>query len=125
MDRTEEVFNQVKVVSALKGQHKRVEYRARRTRNQALETLKTQVTLILHITGKARFDYGTQQITEFTYWSVRRGLLKFDVVKGTTTNCDCSFNDDIEVGITNLWRTGPLFSTTAEQVDPDATLTHC
>ena len=87
--------------------------------------METQIILNLHITGKARLDYGTQQITEFTYWSVRRGLVKFDFVKGTTTNCDCSFNDDIEVGITNLWPTGFLFSTTAEQVDPDATFTHC
>ena len=32
-DRTEDAANQVKVVSALKGKHKRIEYRARLTRN--------------------------------------------------------------------------------------------
>ena len=74
-DRTEEAANQVKVVSALKGKHKRIVYRARLTRNQTLKKLKTQVTLVLHIAEKARFDYGPQQLTEFIYGSVRRGLL--------------------------------------------------
>ena len=36
IDCTEDVANQVKVVSALKGKHKRIEYRARLTRNQTL-----------------------------------------------------------------------------------------
>ena len=124
IDRTEDAANQVKVVSALKGKHKRIEYRARLTRNQTLETLETQVTLVLHTTGKARLDYGLQQLTEFIYGSVRRGLLFTEVVKCTTTSCDCSLNDDIEVAITNIWPTTPLLSTTAEQADPDATLTH-
>ena len=124
MDRTEDVANLIKVVSALKGKHKRVEYRFRLTLNQTFETLETQVTLIIHTTRIPRFDYGPQQITVLTYQSVRRGLLITDVVKSTTTNCDCSFNDNIEVGITNLWTTATIFSTTAEQVDPDATFTH-
>ena len=124
IDRTEDAANQVKVVSALKGKHKRIEYRARLTRNQTLETLETQVTLVIHTTGKARLDYGFQILTEFTYRLVRRGLLITEVVKCTTTSCDCSHNDDIEVAITNLWPTTPLLTTTAEQVDPDATLTH-
>ena len=123
-DCTEDAANQVKVVSALKGKHKRIEYRARLTRNHTLETLETQVILILHTTGKARFDYGPQQLTEFIYGSVRRGLLITEVVKCTTTSCDCSLNDDIEVAITSLWPTATILTTTAELVDPDATLTH-
>ena len=123
-DRTEDAANQVKVVSELKGKHKRIEYRARLTRNQTLETLETQVTLILHTTGKARLDYSPQQLTEFIYGSVRRGLLITEIVKCTITSCDCSFNFDIEVAITSLWPTATIFTTTADQVDPDATLTH-
>ena len=123
-DRTEDAANQVKVVSALKGKHTRVEYHACQTRNQTLETLETQVTLILHISGMARFDYGPQQICEFTYGSVQRGLLITDVVKCTTTSCDCSLNKDIEVAVITLWPIAPLLSSTAEQVDSDATLTH-
>ena len=72
-------------MSALKGKHKRVEYRARITRNQTLETLETQVTLILHTTGMARFDYNLQQITEFIYGYVQCGLLITNVGKNTTT----------------------------------------
>ena len=53
----EDSANQVKVVSALKRKHKRVEYRARLTRNNILEALKTQVILILHTIKMARFDY--------------------------------------------------------------------
>ena len=124
MDRTEEVFNQVKLVTALNEKHKRIEYRLRLTRNQTLETLETQVSLMLHTTGITSLDYGPQQITEITYESLLSGLLITDVVKGTTTNCDCCPNDDIKVAITNLWTTAPILSTTAEQVDPDATLTH-
>ena len=56
IDRTEDAANQVKVVSALKGKHKSIEYRACLTRNQTLETLDTQVTFALHTTGKARVD---------------------------------------------------------------------
>ena len=123
-DRTENAANQVKVVSVLKGKHKRIEYRARLTRNQTLETLETQVTLVLHTTGKTRLDYGPQQLTDFSYGSVRRGLLITEVVKCTTTSCDCSHNDDIEVAITNLWPTATTLTTTSEQVDPDATLIH-
>ena len=123
-DRTENAAIQVKVVSALKGKHKRIEYRARLTRNQTLETLETQVTLVLHTTGKAHLDYGPQQLTESTYGTVRRGLLITEVVKCTTTNCDCPLNDDIEVAITNLWPTSTTLTTTSEQVNPDATLTH-
>ena len=108
----EDAANQVKVVRGLKAKHKRIEYHAPLTRNQNLETLKTQVTLILHTTGMARLDYGPQQIIEFTYGSVRGGLLITDVIKGSTTNCDCSFNDDIKVTSTNLWPTGPIFSKT-------------
>ena len=123
-DNAEDTANQVKVVSALKGKHMRIEYRARLTRNQTLETLETQVTLILHTTGKARFDYGPQQLPEFSYGSVRRGLFITEVVKCTTASCDCSLNDDIEVAITSLWPIATTLTTTAEQVDPDATLTH-
>ena len=123
-DRFEDAANQVKVVSAIIGKHKRVEYRARLTQNQTLETLDTLVTMILHTSGKARLDYGPQQITEFTYGLVRRGLLFTDVVKETTTYCDCSFDDDIEVAITNLWLTTSFLSSTVEQVDLYATLTH-
>ena len=72
----------------------------------------------------ASIDYGPIQITEFIYISLRRELLITDVVKGTTTNCDCCHNDDINIGIINLWPTVTLLSTTGEQVDPDATLTH-
>ena len=57
-DRTEDSANKVKIVSALKGKHKHIEYRVRLTRNQTMKTLETQVTLILHTTGKARLDYG-------------------------------------------------------------------
>ena len=124
IDRTEDATNQVKVVSALKGKHKRIEYRARLTRNQTMETLDAQVTLVLHTTWKARLDYGPQQLTEFIYRSVRRGLLITEVVKCTTTSCDCSLNNDIEVAITNLWPTVTTLTTTSEQFDPDATLTH-
>ena len=67
IDRTEDAANQVQVVSALKEKHKRIEYLARLTRNQTLETLETQVTIVLHITGKARLDYGPQQLSEFIY----------------------------------------------------------
>ena len=123
-DTTEDAANQVKVVSALKGKHKRIEYRSRLTRNETLETLETQVTQILHSTGKARLDYGPQQLTEFIYRSVRRGLLITEIVNCTTTSCNCSLNDDIEVAITNLWRTATILTTTSEQVNPDATLTH-
>ena len=59
-DRTEDAANQVKVVSALKGKHTRIEYRARLTRNQTLETLETQVTLVLHTSEKASIDNGPQ-----------------------------------------------------------------
>ena len=122
-DRTEAAANQVKVVSAIKRKQKRVKYRFRLTRKQTLETLKTQITLILHSTGMASLDYGPQQITESINGSLRRGLLITDIVKSTTTKCDCSLNDDIKVSITNLWPTAPILSTTTEQVDTDATLT--
>ena len=49
-DSTKDAVNQVKVVSALQGKHKRIEYRARLTRNQTLKTLEAQVTLVLHTT---------------------------------------------------------------------------
>ena len=114
IDRTEDAANQVKVVSALKGKHKRIEYRARLTRNQTVETLETQVTLVLHTNGKAHLDYGPQKLTEFIYGSVRRGLLITEVVKCTTASCDCSLNDDIEVAITSLWPTASILTTTAE-----------
>ena len=123
-DYIEDAANQGKLVSALNEKHKRVEDRPHLTRNQTLETLETQVSLILHTTVITSLDYGPQQITEITYGSVRRGLLITDVVKRTTSNCDFSLNGDIEVAITNLWPTAPNLSTTAEQVDPDATLTH-
>ena len=61
-DCIEEPAYQVKVVSVLKRKHKCVEYRARQTRNQTLEKLETQVTLILHINGMARLDYCPLQI---------------------------------------------------------------
>ena len=123
-DRTEVAASQVKIVSALKGKHTSVEYHACLTRNQTLETLMTQVTLILHTTGMARLDYDLQQICEFTYLSVQRGLLITEVVKCTTTSCDSSLNKDIEVAFINLWPIAPFLSSTAKQVDPDATLTH-
>ena len=123
-DYIEDAANQVKLVSALNEKHKRVEYRPHLTRNQTLETLETQVTLILHTTVITSLDYGPQQITEITYGSLRCGLLITDVIKGTTTNCDCCLYDDIKVAITNLWTTEFILWTTAEQVDPDATLTH-
>ena len=72
----------------------------------------------------ARLDNNSQQITKFINRSVRRGLLITDVVEGTFTNCDCYFIDDIDVTITNIWTTTPLLSTTAEQVEPDARITH-
>ena len=123
-DRPEDATNQVKVVSALKGKHKRIEYRARLTRSHTLETLDTQVTLILHATGKAHLDFGPHQLTEYIYRSVRRGLFITEVGKCTTASCDCFLNDDIEVAITSLWPTATILTTTAEQVDPDATLTY-
>ena len=123
-DCTEAAADHVKVVSAIKRKQKREKYRASHTRNQTLETLETQITLIPQTTKMASRDYNPQQITKFTYKSLRRRLLITDVVKGTTTNCDCCLNDDIKVGIINLWPTATLLSTTAEQVDPDATLTH-
>ena len=111
-------------MSAIKRKQKHVEYRARLTRNQILVTLETQITLIRHTTGMAILDYCPTQITEFIYGSLRRGLLITDVIKGTNTNCDCCLNDDMKVGIINLWLTATLLSTTGEQVDPDATLTY-
>ena len=66
-DNIEDAANQVKVLSALNEKHKRIEYRPFLTRNQTLETLETQVTLILHTTGITSLDYGSQQITEITY----------------------------------------------------------
>ena len=74
-DYIDDSTNQVKVISALRGKHKRIEYRARLMRNQTLETLETQVTLILQNTRMALLDYGPQQITELTYGLMRRGLL--------------------------------------------------
>ena len=41
MDRTEDAANLIKVVSALKGKHKRFEYRPRLTLNQTFETLES------------------------------------------------------------------------------------
>lgn len=67
----------------------------------------------------ANLDYAPQIITEFIYGLVRRGLLITDVVK---SNCNCFLNDNIEVGIINLWPTAPVCSTTASQVDFDAML---
>ena len=55
IDLTEDAANQVKVVIALKGKHKCIEYRACLTRNQTLETLATQVTLVLHTTWMALY----------------------------------------------------------------------
>ena len=49
-------------------------------------------------------------------------LMATDVVKGTTFYWDCFLNDDIEFAIMSLWPTTPITSTTADQVDPDATL---
>ena len=92
-------------MSALKGQHKRVEYRACKTRNQTLETLETQVSMIENTIGKACFDYGLQQITDFNYKFLRFRLFITDVVKSTTNNYDCCHNDDINFGIINLWPT--------------------
>ena len=69
---SEYASNQVKVLSAIKGKHKRVKYRACLARNQTLETLGTQVTMVLHTSGKARLDYGLQKITDFTYGSGRQ-----------------------------------------------------
>ena len=123
-DLTENAANQFKVFCALIGRHKRIEDRARLKRNQTLETLEIQVALILHTTGMARLDYGPQQLTEFIYWPVRRDLFTTEVVKCTTTSCDWSLNDDIEVAITNLWPTTTILTTTSEQVDSDATLTY-
>ena len=74
-DRIEDAANQVKIVNALKEKHKRIEYRARLTRKQTLDTLDTQATLVLHTTGKVRLVYGPEQLTEFIHGSVRRGLL--------------------------------------------------
>ena len=69
-DHTEDCANQIKVVSPLRGEHKRIKYCAGLTRNQTLDTLEAQVTLILHTTLMARLEFGRQQITEFTYGSV-------------------------------------------------------
>ena len=101
-----------------------MEHRARLMRNLTLETLETEITLIQHTNKMASLDYGPQQIIEFIYRSLRRGLLISDVVKSTTTNCDCCLNEDIKVGIINLWSTATLLMTTAGQVDPDDTHTH-
>ena len=54
--RTEDAANQVKVVCVLKGKHEHIENRARLTRNQTLETLETQATLVLHTTRQVRLD---------------------------------------------------------------------
>ena len=115
----DDAANQVKVVSALTGKHKRIEYRARLMRNQTLEMLETQVTLILQNTGMARLDYGPQQITEFTYGLMRRGLLITNVVKSTTTKCDCSLNDDKEVALS----TYGILDLTSRQPPDKSTLT--
>ena len=104
-DNAENSANQVKVLSALKEKHQRIEFRARLTRNQTLVTLETQVTLVLHTFGNSRLDYGPQQLTEFICGSVQIGLLITEVVKCTTTSCNCSLNNDIEVAIANLWQT--------------------
>ena len=54
-ERTKMGFNQSKVVSALKGNHKRIEYRARLARNQTLEALDTgNYYAALFWQGKAR-----------------------------------------------------------------------
>ena len=69
-----------------------------------------------------RLDYGSTQITVFIYGLVRRGRLVTDVVKSIISSCDCSLNDDIEIALISPWPTAPSLLTTAEQVDPDATL---
>ena len=118
-DYIDDAANQVKVVSALRGKHKRIEYRACLMRNQTLEALDTQVTLILQNTGMARLDYGPRQIAEFTYGLMRRGLLITDVVKSTTTKCDCSFNDNKEVALSTYGK----LDLTSRQLPEKSTLT--
>jgi hypothetical protein len=113
--------NSVEVITALKGKHKRIEYRARLTRNNTLEPLETQVTLVLHTSGKARLDYGAQQITEFVYGPMRRGILITDVVKCATTSCDCTLNDDIEVALNNPYPVASTPLPTSGQVNNDDT----
>ena len=117
-DYIDDAANQVKVASALRGKHKRIEYRARLMRNQALETLETQVTLILQNTIMARLDYGQQQITELTYGLMRRGLLITDVVK-STTKCDSFFSDDKEVALSTYGK----LNLTSRQPPDKSTLT--
>ena len=97
----------LRVVSAWEGGHKRIEYRARLARANTLEPLDTRVEVILHTSGKARLDYGPQRITEFVYGIHRRELLLVDIVLGSTSECKCLLNDDIEIGMTNVWPTAP------------------
>ena len=59
-ERKEMGSNQYKIVSALEGHHKRIEYRARLARRQTLEAMDTQVAIVLHSSGKSRLDYGQQ-----------------------------------------------------------------
>ena len=80
--------------------------------------------MILHTDKNAGIDYGLQQITEFTYGSMRRELLITDVVKNKITGFYCFLNDDIEVTITNVLRTSHPVSSTTEQVDINATPTY-
>ena len=118
---TESAQPELQVITALKGKHKRIEYRARLARNNTLETLDSLVTLVLHTSGKARLDYGPQQITEFVYGPMRRGILITDVVKCATTSCDCTLNDDLEVALNNPYPVAPANSPSSEQVNNDAT----
>ena len=115
----DDAANQVEVVSALRGKHKHIEYRACLMQNQTLEMLETQVIIIIQNTGMARLDYGPQQITEFTYGLMRQGLFIADVVKSTTTKCDCSFNDDKKFALS----TNGILDLTSRQPPDKSTLT--
>ena len=94
----------VPVISALKGGHKAIEFRACLAQSETLEALDLHVKIVLHTSGKASLEYGSQRITEFVYGSHRRHLLLTDILMGSTLSCKCSLNDDIEITANN-WPT--------------------
>jgi hypothetical protein len=99
------------VVSAHKGSHKKIIYRASLARAGTLESTDIPVALTLHTSGKAKIEHGPQRITEFVYGNYRRELFLASVVMGSTCKCECALNDDIEISIVNSW---PSLSTSPE-----------
>ena len=106
-----------KITFAWQARHTKIEYRARLVRPESSDALDSRVLLTLHTSGKAKIDYGLQRITEFVYGTHRRELLLTEVVMGTSTTCDCSMNDDIEIIATGLWPTAPIIEDSNEEND--------